>query len=313
MVNSADVGKRLLRFLLEDGVWAALGTRNGIVYSFGGSPVPPWLVQAIELAPRSDVVRKRLLSHGQRFAFVYAALDYGITPGRLQDWIVDGPWSESMKADLHGLIGKYLKQSVRLKDFRERRKSGPFYVEEDIPMPRRAPVARVRPPVWDWSDDYISPEDLAGLDRVERAIRNRPAIEAQIAEEAHLRRQAMLAPLQKARRNRTLKLLQNLVVQHTRKDTPYFDDSPEFVEALASMPIPLALPAPYSDDEEEVPIRRTRDTLPDVIPAPDVKSAPSRPGKRISHRNSDSDDDYEFISERGAARVKYQDKRQRLE
>ena len=312
MVNSADVGKRLLRFLLEDGVWEALGTRNGIVYSYGGCPVPPWLVQAIELAPRSDVVRKRLLSHGQRFAFVYAALDYGITPGSLQEWIVDGPWSESMKADLHGLIGKYLKQSVHLKDFRERRKCGPFYVEEDIPMPRRAPVARVRPPVWDWSDDYISPEDLAGLDRVERAIRNRPAIEAEIAAEAELRRQAMEPPSRVARRNRAETLIENLIRQHTRDYTPRFDDSPEFVEALASAPIPLALPAPYSDDEEEVPITRTRDVLPDVILAPDVKSAPD-PLKRKSHRNDDSDDDYEFISDRGAARSKYQDKRPRLE
>lgn len=345
MINPANVGKRLITHQVDDGVWSVRITPGGLVYTYHDCDVPSWLVQALEYGPKSDVVRKRWLGHNKRFTFVYAALDYGVSPGTLQDWIVDGPWQQSMKDDMHALIGKYLRQSVRLTRFREKRQCYPFADEvEALPMMRNEPISRrARMPVWE--DDHLEPEALVALDRVERAIRMRPAIEAEIAADAATRRAAEPRGLAG-------------FLANYRSEAPRFDDEPQFIDALTRVMLPHGtsdvgmhdtpfLPAPYSDDEEEVPIRRTRDFPPEVITERDVARPREDEDKRVKYdgkrpklsyerykptwmsnrprmsapppsilgtRTSNGSDLEEvFIHERGDTRPKYQDKRPRLE
>jgi len=335
MVNPANVGKRLITHQVDDGVWSVRVTPSGLVYSYHDCDVPSWLVQALEYGPKSDVVRKRWLGHNKRFTFVYAALDYGVSPGTLQDWIVDGPWQQSMKDDMHALIGKYLRQSVRLTRFREKRRCYPFADETEVmPMMRNEPIrSRARMPVWE--DDNFDPEDLVALDRVERAIRMRPAIEAEIAADAATRR----APEPRG--------LAGFLANY-RIEAPRFDDEPQFVDALTRVMLPHNTePAPYSSasDEEDVPIKRTFVRPPDVILARDVVRPREDEDKRVKYDGKRPKLSYErykptwmsnrprmsapppsilgtrtgsdledvFIHERGDTRPKYQDKRPRLE
>ena len=336
MVNPANVGKRLITHQVDDGVWSARITPSGLIYSYHDCDVPSWLVQALEYGPKSDVVRKRWLGHNKRFTFVYAALDYGVSPGTLQDWIVDGPWQQSMKDDMHALIGKYLRQSVRLTRFREKRRCYPFADEvEVVPIMRNEPIRRrARMPVWAGED--FSPEELRDLfvsERYERAKRGMPP--------------PLVPPivLDEMRRAAEPSGLTGFLANY-KSEAPRFDDEPGFIDALTRVMLPHnTLPAPYSDDEEEVPIKRTRDVLPQVIAARDVVRPREDEDKRVKYdgkrpklsyerykptwmsnrprmsapppsilgTRTGSDFEDVFIHERGDTRPKYQDKRPRLE
>jgi hypothetical protein len=174
--TSAELaGRRLFRKLKEDFGWTEHAGAAGAFFKYEDCVVPAWLAVALDQGAFNKDVQKRLLSHSKRFSFVYAALDYGITPGLLADWVEDGKWSNNQKNDFMGLIAKYRGNEVKLDRFKEQRDCGPF---RDLDRELKALTFGTKrrweePQIWEGED--FSPEELQELfelERYERAKRD---------------------------------------------------------------------------------------------------------------------------------------------
>lgn len=182
---SSYAGERAIAALLKDGIWTAHTGAQGGFYKYDDCVVPRWVMLALAYGAESAAVQKEYLTHRKRFEFVYAAMDYGVSPYILDKWVEDGKFSPKQRMDFRRIIQKYRGNEVKLDRFEESRDCGPWRKPEPVPVYKEPRV-----PIWEGEE--FTPQELHYLfavERLERAKRQRPAIEAEIAADGALRRE----------------------------------------------------------------------------------------------------------------------------